>query len=107
MAYTSTTDYFIQLLEIGNRETFGLPFAEGYVTSAGGGSESVMQSSRTALLLHADQASASGLTRIFVILAKIIESRVSDERMIVPTLLTFGFLLDAGVAGRAELNADW
>lgn len=107
MAYTSTTDYFIQLLEIGNCETFGLPFGEGFVTSAGGGSESVMQSSRTALLLHADQASASGLTRIFVILVKIIESRVFDQRMIVPALVVFGFLLDAGVAGRARLDADW
>ncbi|KAL9046808.1 MAG: hypothetical protein Q9214_000450 [Letrouitia sp. 1 TL-2023] len=107
MAYTSTTDYFIRMLEIGNRKTFGLPFGEGFVTSAGSGSESVMQSSRTALLLHAEQASTSRLTRLFVILAKIIESRVSDERLIIPALVAFGFFLDAGVAGRAELDADW
>ncbi|KAI9679221.1 MAG: hypothetical protein M1817_005240 [Caeruleum heppii] len=109
----SSEGYYKQMLRCltVNVAWLHLPVLEGFVTSAGAGSETVLQASRRALvdLLHrgrgTDQPlrSLSGLSNA---LTQILKRHLTNDRVAVPTLEVLAFLFDMGLARwSTEVNA--
>ncbi|KAI9816101.1 MAG: hypothetical protein M1826_001888 [Phylliscum demangeonii] len=102
-------DYFrdvLQILHAPDATWCHAPILVGLATSAGAGSPSVLESSRRALLDFAeDLASQSqprsfSLPQLFQHLTDVLQDNLSNDRVLVPALGTFAFLLDSGVATR-------
>ena len=97
---TSTEAYFLQLLSLCSFPWVIKPLLEGFLTSAGAGSESLLRSSRAALIRYTEHLpilSLVGFCRCFTV---IIQEHMSNERLLVPALDTLGFLFEAGVMQR-------
>ena len=94
---TSTEVYFRQLLSLCSLEWVRTSLLEGYVTSAGAGSESLLRSSRAALVHYAEQHDIRGLVVLCKCLTRIIQDNMTNDRLLVPALDTLDFLFDAEV----------
>ncbi|KAI9800273.1 MAG: hypothetical protein M1833_003387 [Piccolia ochrophora] len=103
---TSSIEYFFQLLELLRRHDVAWirdSIVEGYVTSAGVGSESVLRASRTALANFAYRLSPTrqsddfGLPDLCDSLLLALRPSEKAERLSIPTLETLAFLFDAGI----------
>ena len=80
------------------RETWTrVPLLNGYVTSAGSGSESVLQASREAFVAYTVGCSPFELVTYCTNIVDIVQDNPSDDRLVVPTVEFLGFLFDAGV----------
>lgn len=91
----STPEYYEQLLALRSIDWLRGYILEGCISSAGGGSESLIRSSRVALAVYVDISSASELAKLSADLLTIISRRVTDDRLIVPALAIVAFLLDS------------
>ena len=69
----------------------------GYVTSAGSGSETVLQASREAFVAYTVGCSPSQLATYCINIVDIVQDNLSNDRLVVPTVEFLGFLFDAGV----------
>lgn len=81
-----------------------LPLLEGYVTSAGAGSEALLITSRGALIDFAAQCCGDyNLQDLCVDLVEVLSRNSSNDRIAVPAMevLSF-FLFDTGFAARLE-----
>ena len=80
---------------------------EGYVSAAGAGSDSLLRSSRLALALYAERLSTANLMVFLDCLSCIIRQNMLNDRVLVPTLVVFGFLFDAGVFTKLREIKPW
>ena len=94
----STPDYYEQLLALRSIDWLRSSILEGCISSAGVGSESLIRCSRIALAAYVDLSSASELAKLSADLVMIINRRVTDDRLIVPTLAVVAFLCDSAAS---------
>lgn len=94
----STPEYYEQLLALRSIDWLRRPILTGYVSSAGAGSESLIRSSRAALVVYVDRSSASDRTNLFADLLTILHRREADDRLVIPTLAIVAFLLHSAVS---------
>lgn len=117
IAQTSTTAYFQQMIALSTHDDVGNwvrdPLLEGYVTSAGAGSETVLRASREAFSTHTNSLEIGRLeilcTHVFGTLRTdpTIDRLTASDRLNIPTLDFLAFLCDSGVLHRlstAELG---
>ena len=76
------------------------PLLEGYVTSAGGGSESLLGASRAAFTSYTEPLDLATVVSICTYLTELIRENISNDRLAVPTLEFVAFLFEAGVLER-------
>lgn len=100
IAQTSTTEYFRQLISFCDHGWIRAPLLEGFVTSAGAGSESVLQASRTAFVAYSDSCSAVALSMYCTTIIDVVHDNYSNDRLLLPAMEFLGFLFDAGVLNR-------
>ena len=74
-----------------------MPLLNGYVTSAGSGSESVLNASREAFVAYTDGCSPSELVIYCTNIVDTMQDNLSNDRLLVPIVDFLGFLFDAGV----------
>ena len=67
------------------------------MTSAGVGSESVLCASRAALVTHLEGAAENELVQLWQDFSGIFQRSKGADRLVVPSLETFGFLLACGI----------
>lgn len=77
-----------------------MPLLNGYVTSAGSGSESILYASRQAFVAYTVGWSPSELATYCTNIVDIMQNNLSNDRLVVPTADFLGFLFDAGVLPR-------
>ncbi|KAF3904160.1 hypothetical protein AA313_de0206149 [Arthrobotrys entomopaga] len=104
-------DYFETAVKILSYKSVMEPFLEGYATSAGAGSDSVMRSSMRALQkylsglpAYPDDNGAVALSDILNCWVKIVENGVamSDDRVVVPSLAMLGSWFESGLLERLQ-----
>lgn len=97
-------EYFRQLLSLCSHHlTQGWirkPLLEGYVTSAGAGSESLLRASRAAFVLFAEPLDLGTLATHCTYLTDLIRENTTNDRLAVPTLEFVAFLFEASVLQR-------
>lgn len=100
-SHVSSTEYFIQLLDLQILDWLRLPLYQGIATSAVAGSEGLIRASRAAIVQHIN--SQEGEERL-VIVSSIIEAlmvtlsdNLQDDRYAIPILELLSFLLDGYV----------
>lgn len=96
--------YFLQLLSLCShhltQDWVRKPLLEGYVTSAGAGSESLLRASRAAFILFTEPLDLATLVIHSTYLTDLIRENVTNDRLAVPTLEFVAFLFEAGVLQR-------
>ncbi|KAI1946891.1 hypothetical protein LOZ12_003264 [Ophidiomyces ophidiicola] len=93
----SSVDYFLQLFLLLSEDWIRPSLLKGLVTSASAGSESLIQSSRLALVQHITRNSEDGgllKSQIFNDVISILESTIDDDRYAIPSVDTLTFLLE-------------
>lgn len=91
----STPEYYEGLLALRSIDWLRGYILEGCISSAGIGSETLIRSSRVALAIYLDASSASELAKLSADLLTIMNKYVTVDRVIVPALAVFAFLLDS------------
>lgn len=106
---TSTTLYFEQMLSLYPNLVYRSSLLEGYVSASGAGSDALLQASRSALVSFVEIFSIAQLTEFCTCLNNIIRTNIerSIDRVVIPTLVVYGFLFDAGVFERVQEQGDW
>ena len=101
---TSTVEYFLHILSLCSdhltQSWVSKPLLEGYVTSGGAGSESLLAASRAAFMLYTETLDLATLTTLCTYLTEVIRENIFNDRLAVPTLDFFAFLFEAGVLQR-------
>lgn len=92
---TSSVKYFRQLLFLTTLEWARKPFLEGFVTSAGTGSETLVQASRSAFVQYAATLPSEESHELCMAAIDIFMENAANERLIVPTMEFLVFLFDA------------
>lgn len=104
ISQTSTIEYFLQLLSLCShhltQDWIRKPLLEGYVTSGGAGSESLLGASRAAFVLYTESSDLATLTMLCTYLTDLIRENISNDRLAMPTLNFVAFLFEAGVLQR-------
>lgn len=118
MAQTSTSAYFEQIISLSTRDYIKTwvrqPLLEGFVTSAGAGSETVLRASREAFTAHVKTLDEEVATRgeegkLRILCSHVVDIMprdstddrlVLDDRLNVPTLEFLAFLCDSGILHR-------
>ncbi|KAL4975370.1 tubulin folding cofactor D C terminal-domain-containing protein [Aspergillus desertorum] len=100
----STTEYFVQLLELQVIDWLRLPLFQGIATSAVAGAEGLIRSTRSALIRsinnHPAERHPEVATVIIHDLLLVLNEKLPDDRYAIPILETAAFLLDSYVALR-------
>lgn len=106
---TSTTLYFEQMLSLYPNLVYRSSLLEGYVSASGAGSDALLQASRSALVSFVEIFSIAQLIEFCTCLNYIIRTNIerSIDRVVIPTLVVYGFLFDAGVFERVQEQGDW
>lgn len=106
---TSTTLYFEQMLSLYPNLVYRSSLLEGYVSASGAGSDALLQASRSALVSFVEIFSIAQLIEFCTCLNNIIRTNIerSIDRLVIPTLVVYGFLFDAGVFERVQEQGDW
>ncbi|EFR03202.1 tubulin-folding cofactor D [Nannizzia gypsea CBS 118893] len=107
----STIDYFSQLVTLVQIEWLRLPLIKGLVTSFAAGADSLIVSSRAALVAfinsQKDEIRSRTQRDIFMSLLVILEENITDDRYAIPTVESFAFLLENSFAPETlELDPD-
>ena len=97
MAQSSSMVYFRQLLFLTSFEWARRPFLRGFVTSAGSGSESLIQASRAAITIHAETFPSSEVHRLCSTVVDLLSDSYKQDRVAVPTMEFLVFLIDADI----------
>ena len=104
ISQTSTIGYFLQLLYLcsqhSTQEWIRKPLLEGYVTSAGAGSESLLEASRAAFISYTESLDLATLALSCRYLIELLRENISNDRVAVPTLEFIAFLLETGILQR-------
>jgi len=125
----SSYDYFRWLLESQTKDWLALPLFEyqpnqwrielfeGYVNSADTGSEGLIRESRAALADFCERKTWRGASSDDVhpldidasnfvcdTVFQVAKKHIANDRVLVPTMEVMGFLFDAGIMGRSNLN---
>lgn len=104
ISQTSTIEYFLQLLSLcsqtSTQDWIRKPLLEGYVTSAGAGSESLLGASRAAFNLYTESSDLTTLATLCTYLTDLLRDNISNDRLAVPILEFVAFLFEAGVLQR-------
>ncbi|KAI9705641.1 MAG: hypothetical protein M1836_006397 [Candelina mexicana] len=98
----SSHRYFLELLQLLRQESVRIPLLQGYVTSAGAGSEAILIASRGALVDFAEQCDEIyNLCDLSTDLVEVVKRNSNNDRVAVPAMevLSF-FLFDTGYAAR-------
>lgn len=109
----STYEYFAQALEIlraSNTTELSLEICSGFVTSAGFGSESVVQNARAALLDFletlpidaSENSSHISLAQFVTVLVDLTRANLDNDRLLLPLLEVQAFMLDMQIMKRLE-----
>ena len=110
VSQTSTVQYFLQLLSLCSehltQDWIRKPLLEGYITSAGVGSESLLRASRAAFTFYSESLDLATLAIHCTYLTDIIGENISNDRLAVPALEFLAFLSEAGVLQRLR-NQDF
>ena len=97
-------EYFLQLLSLCSHQLsqdwVTKALLEGYVTSGGAGSESLLGASRAAFVMFAESSDLAALSVVCAFLTDLIRENISNDRLAVPTLEFVAFLFEAGVLQR-------
>lgn len=106
---TSTTLYFEQMLSLYPNLVYRSSLLEGYVSASGAGSDALLQASRSALVSFVEIFSREQLIEFCTCLNNIIRTNIerSIDRVVIPTLVVYGFLFDAGVFEIVQEQGDW
>jgi len=91
---TSSRPYFSTLLPLSSVPEIRDQLLAGYVTSAAAGADSLLKSSRSALLSFLDTAEPSLSSDITTALLTIISENFTTDRVLVPALEVVGLLLE-------------
>ena len=101
---TSTIEYFLQFLSLCSepltQDWIRKPLLEGYVTSAGAGSESLLGASRAAFTSYTEPLDLANLATICTDLTDLIRENLPNDRLAIPLLEFVAFLLEADVLQR-------
>ena len=104
ISQTSTVEYFLQFLSLCSdhltQSWISKPLLEGYVTSGGAGSESLLAASRAAFMFYAESLDPTTLATLCTYLTELIRENISNDRLAVPTLDFLAFLFEAGILQR-------
>ncbi|KAK8161036.1 tubulin folding cofactor D C terminal-domain-containing protein [Phyllosticta citrichinensis] len=111
----SSLEYFqtaLKQLDLDLEEPMKLAFVEGYISSAGMGSESVVQASRLALVEKMESLPVEGeqtsLVNVANAILGVFKANLSNDRVIMPLLDVVAFLFDAQVLQRLNgSNFKW
>lgn len=105
---TSTPSYFEQMLSLYPSLVYRSSLLEGYVSASGAGSDALLQASRSALVSCVESFSASQLIEFCTSLNNTIRTNIerSVDRVVIPALVVYGFLFDAGVFERVQEQGD-
>ena len=76
---------------------------QGYITSGGAGSESVLQASRAAFVAYVNDCSSFHLGMYCTTLVDIVLNNRSNDRLVLPAMDFLGFLFDAGILPRLTI----
>ena len=95
MSETSSFEYFTQLLSLAHTPTFRLLLLQGLTTSACAGTETLIRTTRDALVSHLldSLSDPSYPPTIHETLNTILERTLTDDRYAIPSMETLGFLL--------------
>lgn len=118
VAQTSTAAYFEQLVSLGTRDYVKTwvrdDLLEGYVTSAGAGSETVLRASREGFAAHVKTLDKDGRLEILCSHIVLIMSQepthdreLPGDRLIAPTLEFLAYLSDSGILQRLANRDFW
>ena len=101
---TSTIEYFLQFLSMCSepltQDWIRKPLLEGYVISAGAGSESLLGASRAAFTSYTELLDLGRLATICTDLTDLIRENLSNDRLAVPLLEFVAFLFEIDVLQR-------
>ena len=104
ISQTSTVEYFLQFLSLCSdhltQSWVSKPLLEGYATSAGAGSESLLVASRAAFVLYTENLDTATLATLCTYLTEVVRENISNDRLAVPTLDFIAFLFEAGILQR-------
>ena len=75
---------------------------EGFVTSAGSGTESILRVSRAALVSYLVDVPHNSLIEFYESLVEILKCNITKDRLSIPILEVLGFLFDTRVIGRLQ-----
>ncbi|KAL7266968.1 hypothetical protein RUND412_010467 [Rhizina undulata] len=92
-----SVEYFTALLPLLLVEQLQLPLLAGYVTSSGGGSDSTIKSSTTALLTYISTLPLAHQESISNSIITLLETNVPNDRVLIPALETIGIILEMAV----------
>lgn len=84
-----------------------IPLLEGYVSAAGAGADSLLRSSRSALVDFIELRSTSELVGLCDCFNGIAERNLSNDRVLISTLVVLGFLFDSGVFEQLREADSW
>ena len=97
-SHVSSSDYFLQLLDLQAVEWLRVPVFQGIATSAVAGAEGVIRSSRSALVqwINSQAAENQQATVVSVIkdLLAVLSDNLQDDRYAIPAMELLAFLLD-------------
>ena len=106
MASVSCASFFERLLQLSHQAWLQPILLQGFVTSAGGGSETLIQASRTALLNYTSRLPLNRLETFCYCFVDILRSHLDDDRVLTPTMEVIAFLFEAGATIALE-NGDF
>ena len=104
ISQTSTVEYFLQFLSLcSDRLTQSWvtsPLLEGYVTSGGAGSESLLAASRAAFTIYTESLDPATVATLCTYLTELLRENISNDRLAEPALDFIAFLFEAGILQR-------
>ncbi|KAL4872685.1 hypothetical protein BDV12DRAFT_161997 [Aspergillus spectabilis] len=104
----SSTDYFVQLLELQAIDWLRLPIFQGLATSAVAGSEGLIRCTRSALVQsinqHPVERRAEIVTATIQDLVLVLGEKLTDDRYAIPILEISSFILDGYVTSVPEFR---
>ncbi|KAI9724156.1 MAG: hypothetical protein M1812_000875 [Candelaria pacifica] len=94
----SSHEYYLELLNLLHHKSLRLALLEGYVTSAGAGSEALLINSRSALIAFAEHNGGDySLSDLCADLVEVLRRNSSNDRVAVPAMEVLAFILfDSG-----------
>ena len=102
----SSEKYFLALLSFPKSFSVREALLEGFVTSAGTGSELVLKAARNALATHLHSLDGNGLRDFFAAFNNLLETSSTKERLAVSVLEVLAFILDTRILGGLKESAS-
>ncbi|MCJ1251940.1 hypothetical protein MMC30_009178 [Trapelia coarctata] len=105
---TSSTEYYSQVMSLLSVPWIRRPFIQGLLTTAGGGSESLLCTTRATLLDYLERGHEQLLILLWEDLLSALQPDGQKERLTIPVLEVLSFLLENSVWDRFQATAlNW